>query len=206
MSAAPLFHNSSLPPELDDRVRAELASGERLLWVGQPNPRRAARVGWLVTLFGIPFLGGAVFWIATASSMLDGFRNAPGPFRWFGLLFPLFGVPFMLVGLGMLSAPYWLARKARRTCYAITDRRAVVFEASWRGIVTIYSYDPDQLTKQYRRENADGGGDLVFEEITTVNRSSDGPSTTTVKRGFLAIDDVRAVETLLRQALPRSPG
>jgi hypothetical protein len=117
------------------------------------------------------------------------------------MIFPLFGLPFVFVGLGMLTAPYWLARKARRTCYALTNRRAIVFDVSWRGAVTVYSYGPDQLAKQYRRENADGGGDLVFEEITTVNRSSDGPSTTTTKRGFLAIDDVRAVEALLRKSL-----
>lgn len=205
MSQTPLFMNSALPPDLDDRVRGELTAGERLLWVGQPNPRRAAKVGWFITLFGIPFAGFALFWMTTASNMLRGFGNAPGPFRWFSLLFPLFGIPFFLAGLGMLTAPYWLARKARRTCYALTDRRAIVFDAGWRGGLTVYSYGPDDLTKQYRREHADGGGDLVFEEITTVNRTSDGPSTTTTKRGFLAIDDVRAVETLLRKALLPTP-
>jgi hypothetical protein len=195
------FLNSTLPPELDDRVRGELSQGERLLWVGQPNPRRMARFGWLITLFGIPFAGFAVFWTVMASNILGGVGNAPGPFRWLSLIFPLFGVPFIIVGLGMLSAPFWIARAARRTCYAITDRRAIVFEASLRGATTVYSYGPEQLTKQYRRENADGSGDLVFEESLTYRRSDNGPTSTITKRGFLAIDDVRAVEALLRKAL-----
>lgn len=200
MSHTSLFMNSSLPPELDDRVRGELAAGERLLWVGQPNPRRAARFGWLITLVGIPFASFAVFWITTAATMARAFGNAPGPFQLLPLIFPLFGVPPLVVGLGLMTAPYWLARKARRTCYALTNRRAVVFDAQWRGGTAIYSYGPDDLTKQYRRENADGSGDLVFEEMTTVHRTNNGPRSI-MKRGFLAIDDVRAVEALLRKAL-----
>jgi hypothetical protein len=201
VSQAPTFLNSTLPPELDERVRNELTDGEHILWVGRPNPRRMAKFGWVVALFGIPFTAFAVFWIVMTSSMLGGWRNGGGPFAWFSIIFPLFGIGPLVAGLGLLSAPYWFARKARRTCYAITDRRAIVLEASLRGALTVYSYGPKELTKQYRRENADGGGDLVFEEIMTVSRSSNGPSTTTTKRGFLAIDDVRAVETLLRKAL-----
>jgi hypothetical protein len=42
------------------------------------------------------------------------------------VLFPLFGVPFVLIGLGMLAAPYWMRRKAQNTVYALTDKRALI--------------------------------------------------------------------------------
>jgi len=200
MSDAARFRNSMLPPELDALVQAEMQSGERVLWVGQPNPGRMAKSGCIVSLFGIPFTAFSVFWIAMAAGIGGGMGGGPG--GWIALIFPLFGLPFVLVGLALLSAPYWMARKARRTCYAVTNRRAIVFESSWRGTLTVYAYRPDELTKLFRREHADGSGDLVFEEIASVRHSSRGGSRTHITpRGFLAVDDVRAVETLLRKSL-----
>ena len=60
----------------------------------------------------------------------------------FGVLFPLFGLPFVMVGVGMLSSPFWLRRRAKRTCYALTDRRAILWEAGWFGSVEVRSYGP----------------------------------------------------------------
>lgn len=215
MSEAGLFDNSSLPPELEARVRAELSGGEQLLWVGQPRPSRFARQGIPLVLFGIPWTAFALFWMGCASMPLLGWagggRNlAPGggPGAWFGgffACFPLFGVPFVLIGLWMLTSPYWLRRKAKRTFYALTDRRAILWEPGWFGSGEVRSYGPNQLTKTIRKDLSDGGGDLVFEEIVTVNRNSDGPTTSTTRHGFMGIDNVRGVEELLRKALLSNP-
>jgi hypothetical protein len=195
-----LFGNSSLPEELDSRVRGELERGEQLLWVGQPRPSRFARASIPMVLFGIPWTAFAVFWVAMASGAM--FMGAPGGIGGFFACFPLFGLPFVAIGIGMLSSPYWMRRKARRTCYALTDRRAILWEAGTFGSVEVRSYRPAELNRICRTEHADGNGDLVFEEIVTVGTDSDGHRTTNTKRrGFLCIDDVRSVEELLRKAL-----
>ena len=104
----PVTRNSGLPADLDARVRSEMRDGEQLLWVGQPRPGRFARQAIPLVLFGIPFTAFAVFWMVVTSSALlfGGFANnvGPGGFGWFfAACFPLFGLPFMLIGLGMLE-------------------------------------------------------------------------------------------------------
>ena len=198
----PLFDDSSLPPELDTRVRSELRDGERLLWVGQPNPGRFARQAIPLVLFGIPWTAFSVFWMVAASGILFAGFGAAGGFGAFFVCFPLFGLPFVLIGLWMLSSPYWYRRQARQTCYALTDRRAILWQASTFGSISVRSYGPEALGKIHRTERPDGGGDLIFEEIITIGRDSDGGTTrNTTRRGFLAIDEVRRIEELLRKAL-----
>src|SRR5262249_34904107 len=96
------------------------------------------------------------------------------------------------------------------TCYALTNRRAVVWEAGWFGTVRVYSYTASALGKMQRRERADGSGDLVFEEIVSVGSQyvSQGQhgghwqtSTSVTARGFLAIERVRDMEDLIRRTL-----
>src|SRR6185437_12509968 len=110
MNADRLFGNSELPLELDERVRSELSEGEQLLWVGQPLPRRYVRSSIPIVLFGIPFTGFALFWMAGASGVLfagAAMNGGPGGFAAFLACFPLFGLPFLIIGLGMLTSPYW---------------------------------------------------------------------------------------------------
>ena len=111
--------------------------------------------------------------------------------------FSLFGLIFLAVGLWLLAAPWWLARVAARTVYLLSDQRAVVMAGKLLGGVTVQSFDPARLTGITRNERADGTGDLVFEQF--VQRR--GTGVTTVSRGFMAIDDVRDVETLIHRTL-----
>lgn len=202
MSEPFLFGDSRLPDELDARVRSELDAGEQLLWVGQPRPNRFARQTIPLVLFGIPWTAFVIFWISMASfAVVNGGQNA-GPPVLIGVCFPLFGVPFVLVGLGMLSSPYWFRRRARRTCYALTDRRAILWEAGFFGSVEVRSYRPANLTKMVRRDHADGSGDLVFEERIRVQYNTSSRGTVgSFDHGFLGIDNVREIERLLRKAL-----
>lgn len=196
-----------LPPDLDARVQSELRPAERLMWAGQPRPGRYTRQSLPFMLIGVPFTAFALFWMAGAGVMAFLAGNAAGDGGIFSLCFPLFGIPFVLVGLGMLSTPFWFARKAKRTCYAITDRRAILWEAGWWGRLDVRSYEPSALNRMVRTEYADGCGDLVFEEVVSHGRDDDGNRTTyTTRHGFLAIDGVRAVEDLLRKTLlPNAP-
>src|SRR5688500_4637586 len=197
--------SSSVPPDVASRMQAELEPGEKLVWLGQPLPRLMARRAWLITLFGIPFTAFAAFWIVMAGGAAVFTRDiAPGggPFRFFGVCFPLFGLPFLVVGVGMLFAPLWARRTAARTAYALTDRRAIVRRGRAFGSVDVRSYRPQDLPSMSRHERADGSGDLVFQEVYSSYRDSDGDRHTRHQRfGFIGVENVRAVEDLVRKTL-----
>lgn len=173
-----------LSAELRRLVDNELDRDERLVWLAQPDPKAFTRGYWPIQLFGIPFTAFSVFWITMAASMGGG-------------LFALFGLPFVLVGSGMLSAPYWGRRWARKSVYAITDKRAIVFKQEWNGM-SIRSFRPEQLGSIERRQHADGAGDLIFtREISSYGGNNSGPRITPI--GFLGVANVKQVEDLVEQ-------
>jgi hypothetical protein len=155
-------------------------------------------------LFGIPFFGFALFWESTALVAITApARSSSGhaPPAAFLYFFPLFGIPFLLVGLSMLLSPLGYRKKAARTAYAVTDRRAIVINGKLLAGREVRSYSPVQLGAISRTERANGCGDLVFqEEIARVHwRGGRGPSTVPI--GFLGIAEVRAVEKILKETL-----
>ena len=102
-----------------------------------------------------------------------------------------------------MTAPLWMPKRIGRIVYALTDRRAIIWEPGWfSGQYTVRNYTREGLGRMYRTDRADGSGDLVFEEFYTQSSNSDGNvSTTRNQRGFLGIDRVREVEELLRLTL-----
>jgi hypothetical protein len=191
------FDTTHLPQQIRSLVESELQSGERITWLEQPIPGRMARMTWPIVLFGIPWTAFALFWTAGAAWATWKMDDAPGLFS----AFPLFGLPFILIGFGMLSSPCWVRRKARRSAYVLTDRRAILLTAGWRGSVTVRSFEPERLTDLRRKQYADGSGDLVFAQ--DIRRDSDGDRHS-ANVGFLAIREVKAVEELVRALTQRS--
>ncbi|NJL59859.1 MAG: hypothetical protein HC887_09650 [Desulfobacteraceae bacterium] len=184
----------SLPRELEDKVMHELESGERVLWMAQPIPRYFTAASTGAFLFAIPWTAFAIFWICGAA----GFRIpdfSQGGFS----LFPLFGVPFVLIGIAMLSSPVWSYRKAFKTVYVITDRRAITFDAGWT--TTIRSYPLDRLQNIYRIEKRDGSGDVVLGQSV---RSGSEETQQAQLVGFMNIREPKQVEQMLKK-LAESP-
>jgi hypothetical protein len=108
----------------------------------------------------------------------------------------------VLIGFGLLTSPYWVMRRAKRTCYVLTDQRAIVWRAGWFGSVDVRFYTGAALTRMHRRERRDGSGDLIFEEITSVGQNTNGARTShTSAHGFMAIEKVREIEALIWKAL-----
>jgi hypothetical protein len=173
-----------LPPELAERVAAELAPGEELVWVGQPRLDLAVRPAYFLVPFGIVFTGFALVWIVVSFLLT------------FGLLAPC-GLPFVAVGVGLIASPAWLRALARRTVYALTGRRAIVSQPSWFGRVRVQSFTAAGLGQMSRTERPDGSGDLVFQ----VRVAGFGEDARAERQGFLAIDHVREVEDLVRKTL-----
>ncbi|PIE10189.1 MAG: hypothetical protein CSA72_09305 [Rhodobacterales bacterium] len=97
-----------------------LEEGENILWQGRPDGRFRIVPRLLPqSIFGLVFFAFAAFWIVMAASMTGG--------GIFGALFPLFGLPFALVGLGMMVGTHlWDMIQRRGTYYTLTDRRGFI--------------------------------------------------------------------------------
>jgi hypothetical protein len=185
-----------IPRDLQDEVERQLEPGERIVWMEQPIPRFFTPQSTATFLFGIPFTAFALFWIYTAAS---GFRRSD-PSKAPSGAFPLFGVPFILIGIALMLSPLWARRKAFKTVYVITDRRAITFDGGWT--TTIRSYAPDQLKGLYRKERKDGTGDVVLGQV--LSNVSRGGQQQMMDVGFLRVRDVRKTEQMLRDLIGQS--
>lgn len=176
-----------LPPAVRARLEADLEPGETVLWVAQPGSLRRVLPTIPAALFAIPWTAFAVFWITGAATATS---KAGGPVA----LFPLFGLPFVLVGLGMFASPLIAWGAAGRACAAVTDRRVLSWEPHGLTGTTLRAWAPGELAGLTRVERADGSGDLVVAEET-------GRKGRTIQRGLLGIPRVREAERVLREAL-----
>src|SRR5687767_12779243 len=91
--------DAEVSPDLVSKVQAELDPDERLLWVGQSLPGHMARRAIPLVFFGIPFTAFALFWMFMASGWM--FVGGPQDYGmcFFFSCFPLFGIPFIIIGL-----------------------------------------------------------------------------------------------------------
>jgi hypothetical protein len=210
MSGYDISTGEPLPPELATRVESELAEGERLVWVGQPLPGLYRRRSIPLVFIGIFFLGFSLLWLALTGGVAlvaGGAAGQADPAAGVGVggfmgCFALFGLLPLAMGIGMVTSPLWMGSMARKTVYALTDRRAIIFEPQLFRTVQVRSYTAAGLGAMSRVERGDGSGDLVFEEYTT--RGSNN-TTSTTRRGFLAIANVHQVEGLVRKTLLGPP-
>jgi hypothetical protein len=177
-------NGAPVPPELADRVAAELSADEQLVWVGQPREDLAARPACVMIPVGLVFTAVAIAWIVISFQFTS------------GLMAPC-GLPFIAVGIGLLASPAWLRAMARKTVYALTSRRAIIWQPALFGRVTVQSYTAAGLGQMTRMERPDGSGNLVFQVFV----SGTGDSSRTEQRGFMAIDNVKHVEELVRKTL-----
>ena len=199
-----------LPPDLAARVESELAEGERLVWVGQPLPGLYRLRSIPLAFVGIFFVGFGLLWLTLTGAMALVGAGAAGqadPAAGVGVggfmgCFALAGLFPLAVGIGLVTSPLWMGSMARKTLYALTDRRAIIFEPQLFRTVQVRSYTAAGLGALARVERGDGSGDLVFEEYTT--RGSNN-TTATTRRGSLAVANVHQVEGLIRKTLLGPP-
>jgi len=177
---------SEMPHDIRDAVESERESGERLLWVGLPDPKRAVKAEWGMFAFGIPWTIFALFW----ELMAIGITLKSG----FGILFLLFGLPFIGIGFAMLSAPFRAQQNIKRMIYAITDRRIMIIERKG-ATYKVHSYVPRYATDLARTEHADGSGDLAF----SLNFRRDTPQGMSGPPALWGVADVRVVERIIRE-------
>lgn len=182
------------PDHFEALLCQELAPGERLLW----HARAVARVkrGTVpVFLFAIPWTAFSLFWIGTSFVMINSSADDP----WLMWIFPLFGLPFLGIGLFLLSRPFLSVIAARRTCYGITDQRVIQL-FSGKGILS-ESVPVDRIGTITRRERRDGSGSLQLK----IDDAASVPARKRVTGFDLGeVPDVRRAEQALRQAMERA--
>lgn len=180
----------TIPQTLRDLVKKELERDERIEWIGMPKVAYFTPGSTVTVLFGIPWTAFAIFWTVTAAWGTSNMKDGPGLFS----LFPLFGLPFILIGIGMLSSPFWAYWRASKTVYAISDRRVITIEGGWSK--TIRSYASDNLKDVFRKEKKDGSGDIILSQ--RIWRDSDGDRQLE-SFGLLRIANVKDVEARIKK-------
>lgn len=186
---------------LRSRVEADLEGGERLLWTGRPASIRVISGSLGSFAMGIVW---TAFTVNFVVSWHSGQRDASGPGGLFGfhcILQELFFLPFLAIGFGMLSSPLWMYLRARRTLYAVTDRRVLVIVCGRSR--TVRSYCRGDIGNIERTERADGSGDLSFARNVAIDGSGNQRAETV---RFVGVADVRSVEQLLRRLSTGNPG
>jgi hypothetical protein len=169
-----------------------LLDGERILWSGRP---RSGLLFGPRDVFLIPFSlfwgGFALFWEGTAIH-----SGAP-------ILFRLWGVPFVLVGIYLIAGRFLVDAWARRnTLYAVTNQR-VLIARSWpfRKFVAV---NLDRLPEAQLSESANGRGTIRFGEPAPYwGRDGWGAWTPALDPTpqFIAIDDARSVFDQIQRAM-----
>ncbi len=159
------------PGDAQLRAQSELQSGESLYWTGTADPCRAALSALPASIFGIPFAAFALFWITQAyhatSAMSKSSNNA---FAKGFAVFPIFGLPFLLIGLGIVLAPLWAFLKGANTVYAVTNQRVMIITGG--GNRSVKSYTPADIVSVEHRERPDGSGDIAITTNAVVRSNN----------------------------------
>ncbi|MBE9029322.1 hypothetical protein IQ266_06040 [filamentous cyanobacterium LEGE 11480] len=185
------FDEWHLSADLRRRIEQELQPGEPIAWLGQPIPRWMTLDSIIFVLFAIPWTTFALFWMWAAFGMqMPDLANGIKP----NYIIALFGIPFVLIGLFMLSSPIWKRRTLRRTVYLVTDRRAIIIRGGF--YITIRSYAPEQLQDVYRRERRSDIGDVIIAQRQIRNSNN---SYRTELIGFLGIADAHGAEQRIKR-------
>lgn len=178
------------PSDAQLRAQSELQSGESLYWTGVANPSRAAVSALPATLFGIPFAGFALFWISTAWHATQGMARSSNAFAKSFSVFPIFGVPFLLVGLGILLAPLWVYLKGRNTVYAVTNKRVMIISGASNR--TVKSCTAADIVSVDHRERPDGSGDVLIRTNLQM-RAQNSNSLSQMTIGLYGVPNVKDV-------------
>jgi hypothetical protein len=208
--------NAQVPTGLMEKALAGLGPNEELVWLGQPEDTLVFRrsLGYLVGGGMVAVI--SLMWLTGMFSQKDVTHSStavrpaarqraqtPPPAKHTDTL-----PAILLIGSTCVAlVPLFRWRSAKGTCYALTNRRALVYKEGLFG-PTRESYSPVEVA-QMRRCDAwvfEEGGDLIFRTVqvltTSFNqRTGSHRSVKTTHYGFLAIADVKEVERLVRETL-----
>ena len=181
----------------------ELSSGEKLLWSGRPRQGFFFRSS---DIFVIPFSllwgGFAFFWEFMVLSHMSG-HGAP---RGLEIIFPLFGLPFVLIGVYIIFGRFFVDMKQRQnTIYGVTNQRILIRTGLFT--ITRKSLNLQTLSDLTLDEKSDGYGIISFGPAHPYYSRfafGDGSSWPYAARyappSFDMVPDARRVYEIIRQA------
>jgi hypothetical protein len=140
---APGLERSALCPHFAAELLAELEPGERVFWTGTPERAALVRRALGELLMPLAFNGFVLALVAISSQE--------------GGSLALSAVPLLALGLPLFRAPLGAWQAMRTTFYAVTDRRALVFDAN-----TIASVDRQDIVSVHVRARRGGAGDIAL--------------------------------------------
>lgn len=190
------MHDPTLLEELEARIakadaephpawRPFLSSGEKVLWEGRPVPGfKFSKYAIGKSAVGAIFFLFAIFWMVMAFGITSG-----GPTPSWGF-FPLFGLPFALVGAYLTFGHFfWDKWKRDKSNYALSDRRAFIATDLFGKSLKSYPIDRDTVLTF----EPGSPPSVYFAEKT--KRTKNGSYTIPI--GFERIDEGEAVYRLL---------
>ena len=171
------------PDRLALALDRELRRGERVVWE-QRQIARVAYPAFAIYLFAIPWTAFALFWTAIASAGASSMDDESGFIIW---AFPLFGVPFILIGLAMLGSPFLPLLSKGKVLFAVTNQRIIKLRLG--RTINVESVPAERIGMIHRNERPDGSGSLKV--AVGIGRDSDGDTRTE----YLNIGEVADVLT-----------
>ena len=187
-----------IDPEAQSILMAELESDERLLWAAKPSATRAFGRNIFPMIFGCFFTGFAMFWVMSAAGISAIGSSFGGGFGLMPLLFPLFGVPFIVVGIYVMAQPFLARNKAASGACGLTDKRAIIIEGGMTR--SVKSYGQRDLQQIERRDLSDGSSDIIFarERYSNYDHDHHHHHSRVNEIGFFGVPDGREAERILR--------
>ena len=154
-----------LDSTVESVIQTELTPDERIHWVGKPDP---SVIFASSDLFAIPFSlmwgGFAIFWEYNAISIPSKMHTGGNPGSYFGYIFPLWGIPFVGMGLYMIFGRFFYkAWKKTKTTYAVTNKRVIVVTQGFSQQVQAQFLD--QIPQISKSTGSNGVGSLTFGNL-----------------------------------------
>lgn len=120
--------------DLSSQLQSALDPSEHILWSGAPvTGVRFSLFDWFMIPFSLFWFGFSVVWeVLAISAFIESLQDS---FDLFVLIFPIFGIPFVIIGYQMLIGRFFSdARNRERTYYGITDRNVIIVTGKEQNI------------------------------------------------------------------------
>jgi hypothetical protein len=171
----------------------ELDTNENLLWAGIPKQGLMLQAS---DTFMIPFSlvwgGFALFWETMALSIPS---DKAGPVS---IVFPLFGLPFVLIGLYIMVGRFFYdAKKRSKTFYGLTNKRIII--VSYLFGKTLNSLNLKNIDEISIVEKANGSGTITLGKDNVVRNKFSSRGNTVSAPELEMIDNAKQVYNLIRQ-------
>ena len=145
---------------LQSELREHLDSDETLLWTGKPKSGVVFRLSDIFLIpFSILWCGFAIVWMITAANI--------------SLIFVLFGIPFVLIGLLLVFGRFIIDAKQRNnTTYGFTENRILIKSGLFS--TTIKSLNIKTLNEIELSEKKDKTGSILLGPKNPFSSVSNG--------------------------------